>query len=89
MGICAPERASDVSGALFVVGADAGMMPASSRGGRCACAVRGPISATVVVPPYSVLTTFEAKVVTINRRHRPSLVLRTSDAESRGIVWKS
>jgi len=37
-------------------------------------------------PTLQRVDAFEARVVTINRRHRPSLVLRTSDAERAG-VW--
>ena len=46
----------------------------------------GTISAIVVVPPTSRSATVEPKVGVANRRHRPSLVLRTSDAESRSVV---
>jgi hypothetical protein len=89
MGIYAPERAGDVGGALSFMGADADMIASIEPHRRCVCAVWGTISAIDVVPPYSMLMAFEAKIVTINRRHRPSLDLRTSDAESRGIAWKS
>jgi hypothetical protein len=86
MGIYAPERAGDVGGALLVMGADADMMPASSRGGECVCAMWGTTSAIVVIPPRQREDDFEPKVGAVNRRHRPTLVLRTGDAESRGIV---
>src|SRR5947207_455298 len=72
----------------LLVGADADMMPASSRVGDVPARCRGSISAIVLVPPASVMTTFEPRVEAVNRRHRPSLVPRTTDAESRGLIWK-
>ena len=61
-GIYAPERAGHVGGALRVMGADAAMIASIESRRRCVCAVWGTISAIVVVPLTTVLTTFEPKV---------------------------
>jgi hypothetical protein len=85
MGIYAPERAGDVGGALPVMGADADMMPASSRVGRMCLRGVGNDLSDRRRPTRQREDDFEPKVGAVNRRHRPTLVLRTNVAESRSI----
>lgn len=75
-----------MAGAVLVMGADAGHDASIGPRGRLVHAVWATISAIATVPPISARTTSSLRSEPVNRRHRPSLVLRTNGAESRVLI---
>jgi hypothetical protein len=76
MGIYASERAGDVGGALSEMDADVDGTPTSGPRGRVVHAVWVTTSVIASLPLASAKTTSEPKGEAVNRRHRPSLVLK-------------
>lgn len=72
----------------LALGADVDVTPTSRPRGRCGARGVGDDLSDRHCPTRQREDDFEPQVGAVNRRHRPSLIQRTSDAESRGVDWK-